>query len=63
LRPAWTAEQIPGQLGLHSETLSQKKKKKPKTVSIEGLCFPANIFQRTNENIIFMVKEATMTVV
>ena len=27
-RPAWSKEQVPGQPGLHSETLSQKKKKK-----------------------------------
>jgi hypothetical protein len=27
-RPAWTTEWVPGQLGLHRETLSQKRKKK-----------------------------------
>ena len=26
--PAWSTEQVPGQPGLHRETLSQKKKKK-----------------------------------
>jgi hypothetical protein len=28
-RPAWSTESVPGQPGLHRETLSQKKKKKP----------------------------------
>ena len=28
LRPAWATEQVPGQPGLHTETLSQKTKKK-----------------------------------
>jgi hypothetical protein len=28
-RPAWSTEQIPGQPGLHRETLSWKKKIKP----------------------------------
>ena len=27
-RPAWSSEGIPGQLGLHSETLTRKEKKK-----------------------------------
>jgi hypothetical protein len=26
-RPAWSTERVPGQTGLHRETLSQKKKK------------------------------------
>ena len=28
LRPAWSTERVPGQPGLHRETLSQKTKKK-----------------------------------
>ena len=28
LRPAWSTEQVPGQPGLHRETLSQKEKGK-----------------------------------
>ena len=28
-RPAWSTEQVPGQSGLHRETLSQKVNKKP----------------------------------
>ena len=28
LRPAWSIEGVPGQPGLHRETMSQKKKKK-----------------------------------
>ena len=28
-RAAWSIQQVPGQPGLHRETLSQKKKKKP----------------------------------
>jgi hypothetical protein len=28
LRPAWSTECVPGQPGLHRETLSQKRKKK-----------------------------------
>jgi hypothetical protein len=28
LRPAWSTKWVPGQPGLHRETLSQKKKKK-----------------------------------
>ena len=31
-RPAWSTEQVPGQPGLHRETLSQKKKK-PKIIN------------------------------
>jgi hypothetical protein len=30
LRPAWSTELVPGEPGLHRETLSQKKKKKKK---------------------------------
>jgi hypothetical protein len=30
LRPAWSTKRVPGQPGLHRETLSQKKKKKKK---------------------------------
>jgi hypothetical protein len=30
LRPAWSTERVPGQPGLHRETLSQKKKKRKK---------------------------------
>jgi hypothetical protein len=30
LRPAWSTNQVPGQPGLHRETLSQKKKKERK---------------------------------
>jgi hypothetical protein len=29
-RPAWSTERVPGQPGLHRETLSQKTKKKKK---------------------------------
>jgi hypothetical protein len=29
-KPAWSTEWVPGQPGLHRETLSQKKKKKKK---------------------------------
>ena len=29
-RPAWSTEKVPGQPGLHSETLSQKEKNKTK---------------------------------
>jgi hypothetical protein len=29
-RPAWSIERVPGQPGLHRETLSQKKKKEKK---------------------------------
>jgi hypothetical protein len=29
-KPAWSTEGVPGQPGLHRETLSQKKKKKKK---------------------------------
>jgi hypothetical protein len=29
-RPAWSTEQVPGQAGLHRETLPQKNKKKKK---------------------------------
>jgi hypothetical protein len=29
-RPAWSTEQVPGQPGLHRETLSRKTKKKKK---------------------------------
>jgi hypothetical protein len=32
-RPAWSTERVPGQPGLHRETLSQKKKKKKKSFS------------------------------
>jgi hypothetical protein len=30
LRPAWSTQQVPGQPGLHSETLSQNKTKETK---------------------------------
>jgi hypothetical protein len=33
LRPAWSIESIPGQPGLHKETLSQKAKKKKKLLN------------------------------
>jgi hypothetical protein len=38
LRPAWSAEWVPGQQGLHWETLSRKKKKKeyPSASSLGG---------------------------
>jgi hypothetical protein len=29
-RPAWSTELVPGEPGVHRETLSKKKKKKPK---------------------------------
>jgi hypothetical protein len=37
-RPAWSTEQVPGQPGLHRETLSRKtkKKKKKKKKSFRG---------------------------
>ena len=32
-RPAWSTERVPGQPGLHRETLSRKTKKKKKSIS------------------------------
>ena len=40
LRPAWTTEQVPGQPGLHKETLSQEQNKtnKQKNKKTSKLC-------------------------
>jgi hypothetical protein len=37
-RPAWSTERVPGQPGLHRETLSRKAKKKEKKRK-EKVCF------------------------
>jgi hypothetical protein len=37
-RPAWSKEWVPGQPGLHRETLSQKKKKKKKVLFLSFPC-------------------------
>jgi hypothetical protein len=34
-RPAWSTEQVPGQIGLHRETVSQNKQTNKKTNRIE----------------------------
>jgi hypothetical protein len=46
-RPAWSTERVPGQPGLHGETLSGKKKKfctKPELLLVGGLLITASIF-------------------
>jgi hypothetical protein len=37
LRPAWSTELVPGQPGLHRETLSRKNKKEKKYIYIDWL--------------------------
>jgi hypothetical protein len=34
LRPAWSTEKVPGQPGLHRETMCQKKKKQNKNTQL-----------------------------
>jgi hypothetical protein len=38
-RPAWSTELVPGQPGLHRETLSQKKKKKKRKEKKKHMIF------------------------
>jgi hypothetical protein len=44
-RPAWSTECVPGQPGLHRETLSQKKKKKLSGAGVLICNLPAGILR------------------
>lgn len=45
LRPAWCTEQVPGQLGIHSETLSQGGKRKKCNSASEHASYKVSGFQ------------------
>jgi hypothetical protein len=40
-RPAWSTEWVPGQPGLHRETLSQKQNKTHTHTKVENICSPS----------------------
>jgi hypothetical protein len=47
-RPAWSTKQVPGQPGLHRETLYQKKKEKKRVLCCSGVMYLQSWKQRSN---------------
>jgi hypothetical protein len=48
LKPAWSTEWVPGQPGLHRETLSKKKKKKKKKKNEDIMNFAGKVMELEN---------------